>query len=75
MENAITESFSQFGLNGIIIGALFAFIYFLVKLHSSERAEWLAAYTEATKVADNRQAETNAILARIIERRENVRYD
>ena len=63
------EGFTQFGLNGLIIGSLFAFIYFLVKLHSSERKEWLTAYNEVSKMSDNRQAETNALLNRIIERR------
>ena len=65
----IAEKFSQFGLNGLIIGTLFLFIYFLVKLHSEERAEWLTAYSEATKMADSRQAETNALLSRIIDKR------
>ena len=67
--------FSQFGLNGIIIGTLFAFIYFLVKLHSNERKEWLQAYKQVAEMADSRQAETNGLLSRIVERREYTRRE
>ena len=62
------EGFSQFGLNGIIIGSLLAFIYFLVKLHSSERQEWIEAYKEVSTTMDERQKETNMLLSRIIDR-------
>jgi hypothetical protein len=49
--------FSQFGLTGIVIGALFVSLWLLVKAiqgiqgnHASERGEWLTAYKENTEV-------------------------
>lgn len=62
------EGFSQFGLNGLIIGALLAFIYFLVKMHSAERKEWIEAYKEVSSTMDERQKETNMLLSRLIDR-------
>lgn len=50
------------GSQGIVIGALFAFIYFLVKEHRAERQEWLTAYSVQCKILDDRQRETNAVL-------------
>jgi hypothetical protein len=53
---------AQFGLGGAVICALFALIWYLVEGHKSERKEWLAAYSQHSEMADNRQKETNEIL-------------
>jgi hypothetical protein len=55
-------NFSDMGPPGLVIGALFAFIYFLVKEHRAERQEWLIAYREQSKIIDERQVETNAVI-------------
>jgi len=44
-------SFGQHGgLIGLIIGALFMALYFLVREHATERKQWLEAYKENTEV-------------------------
>lgn len=55
-------SFVDLGPPGIVIGALFAFIYFLIKEHRAERQEWLTAYRDQSKIIDDRQIETNAVI-------------
>ena len=73
------EGFTQFGLNGLIIGTLFATVYFLIKMHSTERQEWIQAYKEVAmsmdiaykdvaRIMDDRQRETNALLARFVDK-------
>lgn len=56
---------SEFGLAGMVIFALFGFIWFLVKTHSSERKEWLEAYRDHGRRSDERQAETNDVIREI----------
>jgi hypothetical protein len=58
-------SWSQFGLSGMVIAALFAFIWFLVNTHQSERKEWLAAYRDHGCRSDERQKETNEVIREI----------
>lgn len=38
------DKWADFGLGGLVIAALFCLIYYLVKTHQSERAEWLQAF-------------------------------
>ncbi len=75
IENA--SSWSQFGLSGMVIAALFAFIWFLVNTHSSERKEWLEAYRDHGRRADDRQAETNQVIREIsaVIRELNARHE
>jgi len=56
------DTWSQFGLAGLVISALFAFIWFIVKTHQAERSEWMSAYKDQSKMADARQAETNDVI-------------
>jgi len=56
------DSWSQFGLSGVIIAALFTFVWFLIKEHRAERQEWIVAYREQTKLSDDRQSETNDVI-------------
>jgi hypothetical protein len=60
------KGFLDYGLSGIIIAALFAFIYFLIKEHRSERQEWIIAYREQSKLMDGRQEETNGVIRELI---------
>jgi hypothetical protein len=57
-----TITFTDLGPPGLVIGALFAFIYFLVREHRAERQEWLIAYREQSKIIDERQIETNTVI-------------
>jgi hypothetical protein len=56
------ETWGQFGLSGLVIAALFALVYFLVKEHKAERQEWITAYREQSRLADDRQSETNGVI-------------
>lgn len=56
------SGFESFGLPGLVIGALFALVYFLTKEHRSERSEWLEAYKEQSEQSDTRQKETNVVI-------------
>lgn len=67
---------AKFGLEGLVIAALFGFVVYVVKEHRSEREAWLAelgeqrkewmqAYTQQTDVIDCRQKETNEILRQL----------
>jgi hypothetical protein len=56
------DSWSQFGLPGLVIAALFALLCFLVKEHRAERQEWITAYREQSRLADDRQSETNGVI-------------
>ncbi len=60
------DSWSQFGLSGLVIAALFAFIWFLVKEHKAERQEWIVAYREQTRLVDERQVETNNVIRELV---------
>lgn len=42
----------QFGLAGAVIGGLFAFLVFNVKLHRDERKEWREDAGERSKATD-----------------------
>lgn len=55
-------NFIDLGPPGLVIGALFAFIYFLIKEHRAERQEWIQAYREQSKIIDDRQVETNSVI-------------
>lgn len=59
------DAWSQFGLAGLVIAALFAFIWFLVNTHKAERAEWLESYREHGRRSDERQKETNEVIREI----------
>lgn len=56
------DSWSQFGLAGMVIAALFGFVWFLVRTHQGERSEWMQAYKDQSRMADDRQAETNDVI-------------
>ena len=42
--------FSEHGLIGLVVGALFAALWLVVREHSHERKMWLDAYKENTEV-------------------------
>ena len=56
---------SEFGLGGLVIMALFVFVYYVTKQARDERKEWLAAYVVSQEMHDKRQLETNTILANL----------
>ncbi len=57
------EVWAQFGLGGLVILALFVFIYYVTRQAREERKEWVAAYKEHTVLYDHRQGETNAVIS------------
>jgi hypothetical protein len=69
------DNWSQFGLPGLVIAALFAYVVFLVREHRAERQEWIEAYREGIKLADDRQCETNTVIRELVSvvREQNVR--
>jgi hypothetical protein len=56
------DSWGQYGLSGLVIAALFAFLLFLIKEHRAERSEWIQAYKDQSKLMDERQSETNGVI-------------
>lgn len=65
--NVIADNgLANFGLSGVVIAALFAFVYFLVKEHRAERQEWITAYREQSKLQDDRQVETNGVIREMV---------
>ncbi len=64
LENVST--LADYGLSGLVIAALFAFIWFLVKEHKSERQEWISAYREQSQLMDARQTETNSVIRELV---------
>jgi len=70
-----TFNFSAFGAPGLVIGALFTFIYFLIREHKSERKDWIEAYREQSQMMDDRQKETNNVIRELVTvvREANVR--
>lgn len=64
IENVST--LADYGLSGLVIAALFAFIWFLVKEHKAERQEWIAAYREQSQMMDDRQTETNSVIRELV---------
>ena len=61
------KSWNEYGLIGLVVLALFAFIYYITKQAREERKEWLQAYKEHTVLYDNRQAETNEVISNLTE--------
>lgn len=59
-------SWSEFGLPGMIIAALFALVVFFVREHRAERQEWITAYSESVVKSDSRQAETNEVIRELV---------
>lgn len=60
------DTWSQYGLPGLVIAALFMFLCFLVKEHKAERQEWLAVYREQSSLMDDRQRETNGVIRELV---------
>ena len=60
------DAFQQYGLPGLVIGALFCLIIFLVREHRAERKEWIEAYRSGMCMADERQSETNAVIRELV---------
>lgn len=60
------DSFTSFGLPGVVIAALFALVYFLVHEHKAERNEWITAYREQSTLMDERQRETNQVIRELV---------
>lgn len=60
------DSFTNFGLPGVVIAALFALVYFLVREHKAERNEWITAYREQSRLMDERQCETNQVIRELV---------
>lgn len=52
----------QHGLAGLVIFALFLFVYYVTKEARQERREWLIAYKEHSAMHDARQDQTNKII-------------
>jgi len=52
---------SALGPPCVIIGMLAGFIYFLIKEHRAERAEWIEAYKESTAMWANQQKESTRV--------------
>lgn len=59
-------SLADYGMSGLVITALFAFVYFLIKEHRSERNEWITAYREQSVLMDERQSETNGVIRELV---------
>ncbi len=70
------DSWADFGLSGLVIAALFAFVCFLIKEHRSERQEWISAYRDQSKMMDERQSETNSVIRELVAvvKETNVRH-
>jgi hypothetical protein len=68
-------SWGDFGLSGLVISALFAYLVFLIKEHRAERSEWIQAYRDSCAVSDQRQSETNAVMRELVSvvREQNAR--
>jgi hypothetical protein len=75
VESAMSSG--EYGLSGLVISALFAFIWFLVKEHKAERREWITAYNaerqewivayrDQSKLTDDRQIETNTVIRELV---------
>ncbi|MBE0434645.1 MAG: hypothetical protein IBX56_02445 [Methylomicrobium sp.] len=65
------DVWSQFGLSGLVIAALFALIWFLVREHRAERSEWIVAYREQADKMLDAQRESNDVtrtLTAVVER-------
>ena len=60
------NNWSQFGLPGLVIAALFAYLVFLIKEHRAERQEWLQAYRDSVKISDERAQETNTVMRELV---------
>lgn len=69
MTAEITDNFTNYGLGGAVISALFGLIIYMIRDHKAEREQWLTAYKEAAKMADERQAITNHVLRDLVETR------
>ena len=46
----LLNAFGEHGLIGLVVGALFMALWFMLHEHSKERAQWLEAYKENTEV-------------------------
>lgn len=68
----VVSVFSGYGLQGVVIGALFWVLSMHMKQGSQERKEWRETFVSMSKMADDRQKETNEIirnLTGVIERK------
>ena len=61
---------TSLGPPGAIIAMLSGFIYFLIREHRAERAEWIQAYKESTAMWANQQKERT----RVWEKSQNELY-
>ena len=62
----IMDQWSQFGLSGLVIAALFMFCRFLITEHRAERQEWIIAYREQSKLMNETQGETNTVIRELV---------
>jgi hypothetical protein len=70
MEHTAMPVWADFGLSGLVIGALFltlwkgygSIVIKVLDLHQTERAGWRASFERVTTQFDARQAETNELL-------------
>lgn len=70
MEQQIIPAWADFGLSGLVIGALFltlwkgygSIVLKVLELHQTERQEWRMSFERITAQFDARQAETNELL-------------
>ena len=62
----IMDQWSQFGLSGLVIAALFMFCRFLITEHRAERQEWIIAYREQSKLMNETQTETNSVIRELV---------
>jgi aspartyl aminopeptidase len=75
MDHHEMASWGEFGLSGLVISALFAYLIFLIKEHRAERAEWIQAYRDSIRLSDDRMSETNAVMRELVSvvREQNAR--
>jgi hypothetical protein len=57
-----TDLFTQYGLAGLVIAALFSFVIFLIKEHRAERDEWRTFYKDSVDQSFILQKETNEVI-------------
>ena len=61
-----SSDFTNYGFPGLVVAALLAFLYYLLKEHKAERQEWISAYRDQSRLMDTRQSETNNVIRELV---------